>query len=151
MKRESKIEKLLDKFLEAETNLEEEKMLAEYFQNEDIRPEWEIYKDMFIYFEESLNDVPQESFTPQPGRTLFYTIQKYAAVVVVIFIGTLFYYKHSHNPKDLGTFDDPEVALEETKKVFDMISYHLNSPSDELKYLQTLEETKTKYINKITP
>ena len=150
MKRESKIKELLEKFLEAETNLKEEKILAEYFQNEDIKPEWEPYRDLFVYFEESHSDVPQKSFY-LPTRSLFYSIQKYAAVAVVLIIGTLFYYSQNDRPENLGTYDDPEVALEETKKVFDLISYHLNSPKEDLKYLTTLEETKTKYINKITP
>jgi hypothetical protein len=70
---------------------------------------------------------------------------------MIALISTLFYYNHTTSQKELGTFDDPEVALQETKKVFDLISYHLNSPSDEMKYLQTLEETQTKYINKLTP
>lgn len=152
MKKESKVEKLLDKFLEAETNLEEEKILAEYFQNENIKPEWTIYKDMFSYFEESQNDFIHKTFTPQRRTSLFYSIQKYAAIIVVIIIGTLFYYNHNSNTsKNLGTYDDPEVALQETKKVFELISYHLNSPSDELKYLKTIEDTQKQYINKIKP
>ncbi len=152
MKRENKIEILLDKFLEAETNLKEEKILADYFQNEDVKPEWSVYKDMFGYFNESQQDVPQKPFLPQTQKTLFHHIHKYAAILVIALISTLFYYTNSVNqPKNLGTYDDPEVALEETKKVFDLISYHLNSPSDELKYLKTIEETEKKYIKKITP
>jgi hypothetical protein len=151
MKRESKIKKLLDKFLEGETSLKEEQVLADYFRNEDINPEWSVYKDMFGYFEESQKDVPQKSFSPQSQVSLFYKLQKYAAILMIALISTLFYYNHTTSQKELGTFDDPEVALQETKKVFDLISYHLNSPSDEMKYLQTLEETQTKYINKLTP
>jgi len=151
MRREDKIEELLDKFLEAETNLNEEKILAEYFQNENVKPEWSIYKDMFGYFEKSQKDTPAQTFSPQPKITLFYSFQKYAAVLVVALITTLLYFNHPKDNKNLGTFEDPEVALEETKKVFDLISYHLNAPSDELQYLNTLEETQTKYIDKITP
>lgn len=153
MKREDKIKILLGKFLEAETSLQEEKILADYFQNEDVKPEWLIYKDMFGYFEESKKEVTQQDFVPRTGksRSLFVHFQKYAAVIMIAVIGTLFYYQQRSEFKNLGTYDDPEVALQETKRVFELISYHLNSPTDEMKYLKTLEETKTQYINKITP
>lgn len=153
MKKEDKVEMLLDKFLEAETSLEEEKVLSDYFQNEDIKPEWLLYKDMFSYFDESKLVETQGNFTPEIRKTtsLFHRIQKYAAIIVIALIGTLFYHQQSNVSKNLGTYDDPEVALQETRKVFELISYHLNSSTEEMKYLQTLEETKTQYINKITP
>lgn len=153
MKEESKIEKLLDRYLEGETTLKEEELLANYFQNENIKPEWSIYKDMFGYFEESKNEVNPQDFVPQTKntKTLFNQIHKYAAVIIIILIGTLFYQQQTSQAKNLGTYDDPEVALQETKKVFEMISYHLNSPSDEMKYLKTLEDTQNQYISKIKP
>lgn len=153
MKRESKIEKLLDKFLDAETSLQEEKILADYFQNENIKPEWLIYKDMFGYFEESKNEVTSKSFVPKTRKikSLFNRLQKYAAVIMLALIGALFYYQQSTASENLGTYDDPKVALEQTKEVFNLISYHLNAPSEEMKYLQTLENTQKQYINKITP
>lgn len=152
MTRESKIENLLDKFLNGETCLEEEKLLADYFQNEDIKPEWSVYKDMFGYFEKSKCEETQQHFVPEnkTKTPLFNHIQKYAAVVMLALIGTLFY-QQSKQPENLGTYDDPEVALQETKKVFELISYHLNSSTEEMKYIQTLEDTKTQYINKIKP
>ena len=151
--KENNIEKLLEKFLEAETTLKEEKILADYFQNENIKPEWLIYKDMFGYFEESKNEIASKNFEPktEKTKTLFNHLHKYAAVIMLALIGALFYYQQTLPLKNLGTYDNPKKAFEQTKEVFNLISYHLNAPSEDMKYLQTLEKTQNQYINKITP
>lgn len=151
MKEDAKIEKLLEKYLEGETSLKEEQILANYFNNSEVRPEWMAYKELFSYFEDSKETVPQESFTPpMVKKSKFDFFQKYAAIAMILLIGTMFYTQRQSSD-ELGTYDDPEVALQETKKVFDLISYHLNSSTDDMQYLNTLEQTKTKYINKIEP
>lgn len=151
MRKDIKIEKLLEKYLEGETTLNEEQILSEYFNHQEVRPEWETYKDLFTYFEESKEGVPQVAFTPpQQRKSKFDFFQKYAAVAMILLIGTMFY-TQQQSSEELGTYEDPEVAFQETKKVFDLISYHLNSSTSDMKYLNTLEQTKTKYINKIEP
>jgi len=151
MKEDAKIETLLEKYLEGETTLKEERILSEYFNSANIKAEWTVYKDMFTYFEHSKDNTPQMSFTPpQEEKSKFDFFQKYAAVAMILLIGTMFYFQQQ-TPQNLGTYDDPKMALQETKKVFNLISHHLNSSTDDIKYLNTLEETKTKYINTIEP
>lgn len=148
-KTEHNIKQLLDKFLEGQTDLKEEQELAEYFNTKQVKPEWQVYKAMFGYFESSQAEKPQQSFAPDTKRD-FKSLYKYAAILVICVAGAWFY-NYQFNTNDLGTYDDPELALEETKKAFDLISYHLNSKTDEIQYLETLEETKTKYIDNIKP
>lgn len=150
-KEDAKIKKLLNKYLEGETSLKEEGILSDYFNNQTVRPEWMTYKDLFTYFEDSKETVPQKSFTVPAAKTSkFDFFQKYAAVAMILLIGTMFY-TQQQNTRDLGTYDDPQLALQETKKVFNLISYHINSSTNDIKYLNTLEETKTKYINTLEP
>ncbi|NNF84944.1 MAG: hypothetical protein HKM26_00215, partial [Winogradskyella sp.] len=57
------IEKLITKYENAETSLEEEAQLKAYFQNEEVAPHLEHYKPMFQYFvttqkEQFTKDVP---------------------------------------------------------------------------------------------
>jgi hypothetical protein len=49
---------LLDKYWQAETTLEEEKALADYFHGPSIDPELESYRELFAYFEEEARVMP---------------------------------------------------------------------------------------------
>ncbi|RRO21472.1 hypothetical protein [Flavobacteriaceae bacterium 14752] len=149
MKREDKIEKLLEKYLEGKTQLKEEQILSEYFKNNDAKTEWQVYKEMFSYFETSKNEEPQQDFKPK-AKVALKSFYKYAAILIVCIAGAWFY-NFQYNTKDLGTYDDPELALQETKKVFELIGSHINSNTSEIQKLSTLEETKTKYIDNLKP
>ena len=151
MKQDAKIETLLEKYLDGKTNLHEEKTLAEYFKTHSVKPEWMAYKNLFGFYEDSRKKVSDIPFTPpKDHKSKFHYFQKYAAIFMLGLIGTLFYTQQM-DTKDLGTYDDPKVALKETKKVFDLISYHINSSTHDIQYLETLEKTKTKYIDNIKP
>lgn len=74
---EKKIQSLLDRFMEGETTLEEEKILGEYFRsNNDVKAEWKAYKSMFAYFDKGMPydeaapmGMPYDEAAPKVGRT----------------------------------------------------------------------------------
>lgn len=76
MKRYSQhqIEALLNKFMDGQTTVEEEALLADYFRSHDVPAEWEDYRDMFSYFDRGMegNLVPEQqsqaSLTTLMGR-----------------------------------------------------------------------------------
>ena len=49
------IEQLLNKFLEGESTIAEEEILARYFATHTVDSEWEPYKQMFAYFESGMS------------------------------------------------------------------------------------------------
>ncbi len=68
MKRYSQhhIKALLDKFMDGQTTVEEEALLADYFRShDDVPAEWEDYRDMFAYFDRGMEGdlVPTEQTT----------------------------------------------------------------------------------------
>ena len=69
MKRYSQqqIKALLDKFMDGQTTVEEEAMLAEFFRSGDVPAEWEDYRLMFDYFDRDMEGdlVPMEQ--PRPS------------------------------------------------------------------------------------
>ena len=71
MKRYSQhqIKALLDKFMDGQTTVEEEALLAEYFRSSDVPAEWEDYRLMFSYFDRGMEGdlVPVEQ--PRPTLT----------------------------------------------------------------------------------
>lgn len=74
---ETYIEQLLEKFMNGESSLEEETLLADYFRGKDVLPRWKEYRQMFAFFDsgmkENLETPTPEAVTPHsktasPGR-----------------------------------------------------------------------------------
>lgn len=101
------IEALLDKFMEGQTTVEEEALLADYFRNADVPAEWEDYRVMFDYFDRGLEGemVPEQKtvvpLTRQMGRR-WWGIAAAAAISGLI-VGTVLL----HRPT---TVTPPEIA-----------------------------------------
>ncbi len=53
---------LLEKYWQAETSLEEEKALADYFHSPGVDPELAPYREIFAYFDEEARVVPKPDF-----------------------------------------------------------------------------------------
>ena len=71
MKRYSQqqIKALLDKFMDGQTTVEEEALLADYFRSADVPAEWEDYRAMFDYFDSDMEDYPVTVEQPRPSLT----------------------------------------------------------------------------------
>jgi hypothetical protein len=145
MKREDTIKQLLDKYLEGQTDIKEEKVLSDYFNGNGINPEWMVYKSMFSYFQVAKQEQSTQTFVPKV-RPFWKSWHNMAAILMVA-VATTFFIKSQTTGQDLGTYDDPELALQETIKAFDLIGDKLNSGKKEILRLNTLETTKTKYLN----
>lgn len=88
MKDIDQIKKLLGKYLEGKTTLEEEKWLGEYFTNEDVPEELESFRSEFDYYheqqaliaeKESLHELMQDDKLPK-----VWTIWRVAAVLALV-------------------------------------------------------------------
>jgi len=119
-----KIEKLLEKYFEAETTIAEERELKAYFSSENVAPPLEQYKPMFGY----ATQPKQEQFKatiplPTKKRKSVVWLSVAASVAVLLSVG-LFTFNYYNQPvsEDLGTYDDPEVAFRETQKEVSSLS-----------------------------
>lgn len=91
MKRYSQqdIATLLDKFMDGQTSVEEEKALADYFRTHDVPAEWEDYRIMFSYFDRDMagellpEKEPDMSLTSMIGRR-WWGIGAAAAITALI-------------------------------------------------------------------
>jgi hypothetical protein len=141
-----RIERLLEKYFEAETTIAEEKELKDYFTSPDVAQHLEQYKPIFGY----ATQAKQEHYT----ATIPLNIEKrksvvwlsVAASVAVLLSVSLFTFNHYNQPKpqDLGTINNPEVAFKETQKALAMISEHVNKGIGSMSYLKEYEQSKNK-------
>lgn len=149
-------EELLQKYWNCETSLEEEKQLREYFHGQDIPEQLKETAALFQYFEEvkkkSLNDVafdnqvmrkvnPKESHI----RKLVYNTMRIAAGLLVVIAATWFIRTEVRQtiPQEVvDTYDDPELAFEETKKALLMISKSFGTAQEQTRKINMFNEAQ---------
>jgi len=144
----SKIEEVLERYFEGKTSITEEKALKHSFSTKKLPVHLEQYKDMFQYFSEEQNKILEVQTQLPKTKSHVYTWVAVAASIV--FLSGLFWtYSPNKNQEGLGTYEDPEVALHETKKILKMVSRIMNEGKHDLRYLQEFENAKKnlKYLN----
>ena len=109
-----KINTLLEKYLEGQTNVSEEKALKAFFQKEDIPADLAPYKALFNYLslEASVEAVHQENWSPWEDQktsdekdTSPWWASKWShvAVVAILFSVSLFSARNSATPISIAT------------------------------------------------
>lgn len=142
----NKIEILLEKYFEGKTTSIEEKELRDYFSSPNVLPHLEQYKSLFNYF----SIAATQKFTPE--IPVFPAFKKKtqnlawlsiaASVVIMLGVGTYVYFDTKVTDQDLGTYDNPEVALKETQRALAVLSTHVNTGIESVKYIQEYEDSK---------
>lgn len=147
---------LLQKYWNCETSLEEEKQLREYFGSNDIPEQLKETASVFRYFEEAkkklLNDVAfdgqvMHKINPRQGqiRRLVYNSMRIAAGLVVVIAATWFIRTEVRQtiPQEMvDTYDDPELAFEETKKALLMISKGFGTAEKQTRKINLFNEAQ---------
>lgn len=142
------IEKLLEKYFDAETTVAEERDLKLYFSSEDVAPHLEQYRPMFGYFAKE-GEQTFEKPLPLKKAKKNYTAWMSVAASVVLLAGLFTFYNHeSATNEDLGTYDDPEVAFRETQKALNMLSKNVNVGMSSINYVGGQYDKTTKTIFK---
>ncbi len=139
----SNIERLLEKYFEGETTISEEKELKVYFTRETVPSHLERYKDLFQYFSEESTITATKGLEFGASRKSRYTWIGIAASIALI--AGVFLTK-TPQPEPVDTFENPEIALQETKKILNMVSQYMNEGKQGLVYLHEFENTKNKFI-----
>ncbi|HNP32844.1 MAG TPA: hypothetical protein PKN96_06085 [Flavobacterium sp.] len=144
-----RIEKLVEKYFEAETNIAEEKELKDYFASSDVAQHLEQYKPIFGYAVQAKQEQFNAVIPLKIRRKRLVWLSVAASVAVLLGVG-LFTFNNYNQSKssDYGTYDDPEVAFRETQKALAMISEHVNKGIGSMKYLNEYEQSKNKIFKK---
>lgn len=135
-----KIEKLIEKYIEAKTTLEEEKLLKEYFLNNNVPAHLESYKSIFTYFKNSSLEHFDKSITlPNEKNNRSYLKWLSVAAMLIFFIGIFSVYQ-----KDLKEKEEARIAYAETQKALNMIAQTLNKGNNAIAQLQVFENTQNR-------
>lgn len=101
---EEYIERLLDKFMDGTSSVEEESILGEYFRTQGGREEWAEYRRMFAYFDSGMTSLPPASETPQAAkRSRKYTLIALAAAASVAALCIMLFAPAPRNEAEMQT------------------------------------------------
>ncbi|MBA7554713.1 hypothetical protein ES705_47344 [subsurface metagenome] len=164
-----KIEKLLQKYYNGETSLEEEEVLRTFFASRDVPDHLEAEKEMFTYYygpfkdeapnpglEEKILDairIEGSRYRMQPVKKRLYLFTSVAAGFLIL-LGSYFLITGKNGiefslKKYEDTYESPELAYLETKKTLLLISEKFNRGTKELQTLSTFDRV-AKELNNIS-
>ena len=156
------IEELLQKYWNAETSLEEEQQLREFFNCEPVPENLKETASLFRYFEtQKLLGVNDVSFDANLKKKLkpagkvislsMIQLARIAAGLLVVIAATFFIrqeVKKAYPDVNEDTYTDPKVAFEETKKALMMISKSFNKAQKEASKINVFNEATEAIQNK---
>ena len=123
------IEKLLNRFLEGESTIAEEEILARYFATHTVDSNWEPYKQMFAYFESGMSaeDAPGAASTNIVRVNWRKMMGMAASVAIMLGLGvTALIYNYS-KPAKQNILIDPAVPPHE------VLSHNTSSEPETIK------------------
>ena len=162
-----KIEKLLQKYYNGETSLEEEEVLRTFFASRDVPDHLEAEKEMFTYYYGPFKDeapnpglegkildairIEGSRYRMQPVKKRLYLFTSIAASFLIL-LGSYFLITGKNGigfslKKYEDTFESPELAYLETKKTLLLISEEFNRGTKELQTLSTFDRVAKELSN----
>ncbi|ETN95939.1 hypothetical protein SAMN04487906_0698 [Zhouia amylolytica] len=138
-----KIELLIEKYFAAETTVAEEQELRNYFSQTDVAPHLQAYQPMFVYFSTEQQESYSKTVSLKPRRKKYLawiSVAAMIAIVVSVWVANPF------QPNNLGTYEDPEIAFQETQKALEFLSANLNLGIEEIGHLKEFEQAKNKIL-----
>lgn len=130
------IEKILEKYLEAETSIAEEKELRSYFSSSSVAPHLEQYKYLFQYFTNAKNETSSKSVPLKPRKNNYKWLTIAASLVLAIGFYTFNEVKSKNQEKEALQ------AYFQTKEALQLLSSNFNTGTEKMLYLKEFDNTK---------
>ncbi|WP_299521268.1 hypothetical protein [Winogradskyella sp.] len=132
------IEKLIEKYNNAETSLKEEAQLRAYFEGDNVAPHLEHYKPLFQYFSLSQQEQYTKDVPLKPKRTKLYQWISVAAVAVLMLGIIIPNWGGSKSFSDLTP--EEQLAYEQTMEAFNLVSLGMNKGKQQLNSLAMVSD-----------
>lgn len=148
----SKIEFILNKYFEGETNIAEENELRTYFSSSNVAQHLQRYKPLFGYYNAEKEQKMERKiplYLPSQTKNRRLTWLSIAAsIVVLIGAGTFTFLNYDNAKQDLGTYDSPEEAFAATQKALNLLSENVNVGVNSVQQIQEFENSKNLIFKK---
>ena len=131
-----KIEQLIEKYLDAETTLQEEAVLQDYFVNSKVAPHLQEYQALFGYFAESKNERYTKTIQLKTKKTNWKWLSVAASVAILFSV-----YTGYNNIQERA---EAEIAFQQTQEAFQLLSNNMNKGTAAIGYLGEYQTTTNK-------
>ena len=138
------IRQLLEKYFDGETSVADERILKDYFSSDAVAPEFSEHQDLFGFYAAEKTVSSTKVFPIKKKSNIRQFMAIAASVVILLGIGFTLLKTQPEINTDLGSFDDPELALIETQKALALIGENLNKGKESISYLNEYEVTRNK-------
>ncbi|MCH2195802.1 hypothetical protein [Kordia sp.] len=128
------IEKLLEKYFEATTTVQEEQELQAYFSQDNVAPHLQEYQSMFQYFTDLKTEKSTRNVPLQPRKNYL----KWISVAAVFILTTSLFINEWNKQRKA------EETLADFKMAMSLVSENFNTGASHINYLTQFEETKNK-------
>ena len=147
------VERLLQRFMDGTSTLEEEAQLAEFFRTHEVAGEWATYKDMFALFDEGKVEVEEK----KESMAWWKYAGMAAAIALLLGIGFYFNSQNDEKPHLIAQADTIKTAPQtETKKVEEqpLKPVEQDESADtvtKVKEIQRITRPQKTYMAKLSP
>lgn len=142
------LRKLLEKYEEGATSLQEEQELKRYFKDNTIPQEFIAYKSIFNFKEEAkkIEYTKEIEVGVSPKQKWAYAGIAASILLVMSFLFFNDLSQEKLENQNLGTIEDPEEAYLKTKETLQMVANVFSERREDLEYLNEFNKTKNKII-----
>ncbi len=147
------VERLLQRFMDGTSTLEEEAQLAEFFRTHEVAGEWATYKDMFALFDEGKVEVEEK----KESMAWWKYAGIAAAIALLLGLGFYFNSRNDEKPHLIAQADTIKTAPQtETKKVEEqpLKPVEQDESADtvtKVKEIQRITRPQKTYMAKLSP
>jgi hypothetical protein len=146
------IRELLDKYLEGLTSIEEEKFLKDYFSKGNVPEEFSSDALWFLNATSqgindedihSMEDVLSKWVDQQENKEKSIRLRSWTigiAAGLMILAASVFFFRYYGSGKMADTYEDPQIAYLEARKVLMYVSQTLNKGTDKLQTVSRIQE-----------
>ena len=143
-----RIEHLLKNYLEAKTSVADEKILKDYFSQDDIAPHLEAYRPMFRYFAVSKKEQLTKGVSLGKKKNVSKQMYSWLSVAAIALLMVGAYFGKSYHEQQQLEKQKAEYAYQETKKALDLLAENFSRGTEKVAYLNEFVEAKEKIYNK---
>jgi len=130
------IEKLLEKYFEATTTVQEEQTLQLYFTQDNVAPHLQEYQPMFQHFA----NLKEEQYTRHVPLKPRKNYLKWTSIAAVFVLATGLFFNEWNQQRQA------EEAFNDFKMTMSLVSKSMNSGASHINHLAQFEETTNKYF-----